>query len=116
MSGMNSIPAAHSPGSEKCAFVWCTTEHGHTVHPDDEVHRSAGTGFPARVREGFVGGGTVTDIEVGLVRGPDDRETWVALEFGAGRTVAIDAAAARVLGRLLREDRDIAAALRNDAG
>ena len=113
---MNSIPAEHSPGSERCAFEWCTTEHGRTVHPDDEAHRSAGTGFPARVREGFVGGGIVTDIEVGLVRGPDDRETWVALEFGSGCTVAIDAAAARVLGRLLREDRDIAAALRNDAG
>ncbi|WP_153001448.1 hypothetical protein [Microbacterium testaceum] len=114
---MNSIPAEHSPKPERCAFVWCTTEHGRTVHPDDETHRSAGAGFPARVREGVIaGGGMATDVEVGLVRGPDDRETWVALEFGAGRMVAIDAEAARVLGRLLCEDPDIAAAFRNEAG
>lgn len=113
---MNSFPAEHPPQPAQCAFAWCTTEHGRTVHPDDETHRSAGVGLRAHVREGLsAGAGVLTRLEVGLVRGLNDRETWVALEFGAGCAIAIDAVTARTLGRLLRDDPDIAAAIRDDA-
>ncbi|MDF2664208.1 MAG: RecA-superfamily ATPase [Microbacterium sp.] len=109
---MNRIPAEQRPQNTACAFAWCTTDHGETVHPDDEIHRSAGTGFPARVRDGHLGSADVLrDIEVGVIRRPDDAESWVALEFGAGYAVAIDVVAARTLGRLLRDASAVAAAL-----
>ena len=109
---MNGIPAEHRAQATRCAFVWCTTDHGETVHPADETHRSAGTGFAARVRDGLHGGaGTLTEIEVGVLRRHDDAESWVALEFGAGYAIAIDVGAARRLGRLLRDSPDIAAAV-----
>jgi len=99
---MNRTPATHRPQAARCPFTWCTTEHGETVHPDDETHRSAGTAFAARLRDGRVGGvGVLTDVEVGVIRRVDDDESWVALEFGGGYAVELDAAAARTLGRLL---------------
>ena len=74
-------------------------------------------GFAARVREGGGRGpGVSTEVEVGVVRRDDDDESWVALEFGAGSSVAIDLAAARTLGRLLREDPDLMAAFDEDEG
>ncbi len=113
---MNRIPAEHRAQATRCAFVWCTTDHGETVHPADETHRSAGTGFAARVRDGLVGSsGVFTEIEVGVIRRPDDAESWVALEFGADYSIAIDAAGARTLGRLLLDAPDMAAAVDDGA-
>ena len=109
---MNRTPATHRPEAVRCAFAWCTTEHGHTVHPDDETHRSAGTGFAARIRDGHVGGvGVPTDVEVGVIRRADDDESWVVLEFGGGYAVELDVAAARALGRLLLDVPGTATAL-----
>lgn len=109
---MNPSPGATPHDAAPCSFAWCTTNHGRTVHPDDEIHRSAGTGFIARVRGGDVGGaGVLTDVEVGLVRRSDDDDAWVALEFGGGHAIAIDPGAARTLGRLLRDDPVLAVVL-----
>jgi len=116
VSGMNPFPAEPSSPTAACSYSWCTTDHGRTVHPDDEIHRSAGTGFVARVRDGSGSGpGVVTDVEVGIVRRGDDQESWVSMEFAGRGAVAIDLRAARVLGRLLRDDPDLAMAL-GDAG
>nr|WP_206543023.1 hypothetical protein [Microbacterium testaceum] len=66
----------------------------------------------ARVRDGRrAGAGVSTHLEVGLIRRADDDESWIALEFGGGYAVELDAAAARTLGRLLREAPETAAAL-----
>ncbi|MDF2990788.1 MAG: RecA-superfamily ATPase [Microbacterium sp.] len=114
---MNPFPGELPSQAAPCPFPWCTTDHGKTVHPDDETHRSAGVGFAARVRDGLVGGpGILTDVEVGILRRDDDEESWVSLEFGGGHGVAIDLGAARTLGRLLRDDPDLAAAFHDADG
>ncbi len=105
-------PDGRSSRQAACVFAWCTTAHGETVHPDDEVHRSAGTGFPARVRDVHgSGAGLSTDVEVGVLRRDDDVQAWVVLEFGGGPAIAIDPEAARTLGRILRDDPDLVATL-----
>lgn len=94
-----------------CAYAWCTTRHGLTIHPDDEAHRSSGSGFAARVRgSDEAGAGRETQIEVGVLRRPGDVENWLAIEVGsAGLTLSIDGA--RELRRVLAEDPQIREAL-----
>ena len=78
--------APHAPGgTQRCGFVWCTTRHGETSHPDDEAHRSAGVGFSARVRGvGEEGTGVEREIEIGILRRPDDEDAWLVIEVGQG--------------------------------
>lgn len=84
--------------ARECVFLWCVTEHGSTVHPDDEVHRSAGFGVTARVRHDTAHGtGVLAGVEVGLVRREDDTETWVVVETGVGVSVSVPVHAARAL-------------------
>jgi len=91
--------------TRRCPYEWCVTAHGATVHPDDEDHRSAGRGFRAWVRDGSGRGtGTLSDVEVGALRRTDDDRTWVVVETGAGIALALDADAARSLGRRLTDD------------
>jgi len=95
----------------RCEYAWCTTEHGATVHPDDEVHRSGGVGFPARVRGGAERGpGIATDVEIGVLRRPSDTENWLVIEV-AGGGLAMTAEGARALRRALVDDPQIQAAL-----
>lgn len=98
-------------GVARCGFAWCATEHGDTVHPADEDHRSVGWGSPGRVRDGRgVGPGAETDIEIGVLRRKDDAHTWVVIDAGAGLSIALSPEAAFTLGRRLVDDPDVRAA------
>ncbi|WP_295824853.1 hypothetical protein [uncultured Microbacterium sp.] len=99
VSGMNSRMRNERTGeTRECAFSWCVTEHGSTVHPDDEDHRSVGFGMTARVRQVTAHGpGILAGVEVGLVRRTDDTETWVVVETGVGISVSVPLRAARAL-------------------
>lgn len=100
----------------RCEFSWCTTEHGQTVHPDDEEHRSGGVALPVRVRRaGESGAGTATVVDVGLHRGLHDDQTW--LSFDDGRTVRaeVSLAAAREVLRAVLADPDLDLELRTHA-
>jgi hypothetical protein len=110
------MKSANSPDERervRCAYAWCVTDHGRTVHPDDEDHRSAGSGFAARVRDGSsLGCGEITDLEIGVLRRRGDAETWISIESGAGVSLALPLVDARALAcRLGRELADAGAPL-----
>jgi hypothetical protein len=111
VSGMseNDVHPRHS--GARCTYAWCTTRHGLTVHPDDETHRSSGSGFTARVRgSDESGAGRESEVEVGILRRPGDVENWLAIELGSvGLALSIDGA--RELRRVLAEDPQIREAL-----
>lgn len=91
----------------RCAFSWCTTLHGETTHPDDEAHRSAGTGFSTRVRcAQETGAGAEAEVEVGILRRPDDDENWLVVEVG-GRGLMFSRDGVRELRRILAQDPQI---------
>lgn len=95
-----------------CVFAWCVTEHGATVHPDDEDHRSAGIGVSARVRDSVVRGvGVATEVEIGLLRRAADVETWVIVETGVGVSVSVPVHAARALVAGVWSDAEISGLL-----
>ena len=80
--------------------------------PDDEDHRSRGTGLTARVRRGAArGSGVLTDVEVGLLRRGDDSETWVVVETSDGTSICLPVHAVRALIARVGEDRPVAAVL-----
>lgn len=92
-------------GGRGCGFAWCVTEHGSTVHPDDEDHRSAGVGMTVRVRDDVTRGpGVSTKVEVGLLRRIDESETWLVVEAGAGSSLSIPLHSARALVASVRDD------------
>ncbi|SDO46956.1 hypothetical protein SAMN04487848_1042 [Microbacterium sp. ru370.1] len=96
-----------------CGYAWCMTEHGRTVHPSDEDHRSAGTGVTVRVRAGFDhGSGRLEEWEIGLLRRSTDAETWLVVETGDGAAVALSHDATKVLLEAVSADRDLMAFLR----
>ncbi|MBQ9916697.1 hypothetical protein AB0870_03000 [Microbacterium proteolyticum] len=105
----NDVHPRHS--GARCTYAWCTTRHGLTVHPDDETHRSSGSGFTARVRgSDESGAGRESEVEVGILRRPGDVENWLAIELGSvGLALSIDGA--RELRRVLAEDPQIREAL-----
>ncbi|MDQ1083000.1 MULTISPECIES: hypothetical protein [Microbacterium] len=87
-----------------CIHGWCVTAHGHTVHPDDEDHRSAGIAATVRARPGEARGpGDETELEIGALRRVDDTETWIVIETGIGVSLALTRDGARVLQRRLHE-------------
>lgn len=99
------------PETARCGFAWCTTLHGSTVHPDDEAHRSAGIAFAARVRGvDEKGRGRDADVEVGVLRRPDDADDWIVIEV-AGGGFALSPGGAAELRRILVEDPGIGRAL-----
>ncbi|SDB85315.1 hypothetical protein SAMN05216418_0674 [Microbacterium enclense] len=84
---------------------WCVTEHGSTVHPDDEDHRSAGIALTVRARPGDARGvGEVTTLEIGALRRADDSDTWIVIETGIGVSLALTREGARALQRRLGEE------------
>lgn len=111
MSRQNPVfPSSLDAGS--CAYSWCATAHGRTLHPDDEAHRSAGVAFETRVRRADDRGpGRRTTIEVGVLRRPDDEGAWLVLDDGYGVSVALTTEGARELRRLLDDDADVRALL-----
>lgn len=94
----------------RCTYAWCTTRHGRTIHPDDETHRSSGSGFPARVRGSEEAAGTERQVEVGILRRPGDVENWLAIEVGSIE-LALSMDGARELRRVLADDPQIREAL-----
>lgn len=97
---------------QRCDLAWCTTPHGDTVHPDDEVHRSEGVGFLARIRAvREAGPGVEAEVEVGLLRRKDDIEGWLVIEGADGTGLELSFEGARRLRRVLDGDPQIRAAL-----
>ena len=95
-----------------CNLVWCATPHRDTMHPDDEAHRSVGRGFLARVRGAReTGPGVWRDVEVGVLRRPDDVEGWLIIETADGAGLALSLDGARELRRALVDDPDVQQAL-----
>ncbi|MDQ1137897.1 hypothetical protein QE410_002696 [Microbacterium sp. SORGH_AS 1204] len=87
-----------------CIHEWCVTEHGATVHPDDEDHRSVGVALTVRARRGEDrGGGEETTLEIGALRRSDDPETWIVIETGIGVSLALTRDGARDLQHRLAE-------------
>lgn len=96
-----------------CGYAWCTTEHGRTVHPHDEDHRSAGTGVTLRVRTGLDrGSGRLEEWEIGLLRRSTDEETWLVVETGDGAAVALSHDALKVIVEAVSAAPDLLAFLR----
>ncbi|KZE42529.1 hypothetical protein AVW09_09185 [Microbacterium sp. T32] len=109
--GMSDSDVHPRPETARCGFAWCTTLHGSTVHPDDEAHRSAGIAFAARVRGvDEKGRGRDVDVEVGVLRRPDDADDWIVIEV-AGGGLALSLSGAAELRRILTEDPGIGRAL-----
>lgn len=78
MSGANRGDAAPT-----CPYRWCVTEHGRTLHPDDEDHRSIGVAIPLEVRRtGDPATVRTVIVEVGLYRRRTDDETWLVFDDG----------------------------------
>lgn len=106
-----------APGVERrrCTYAWCVTEHGATVHPDDEVHRSAGRSLTVRARRSDAEGtGQETELEIGALRRAGDAETWIVIETGIGASLALTREGARLLGRQLRAELRSGGALASD--
>ncbi len=80
-----------------CGYEWCVTEHGNTVHVDDEDHRSEGVGIAVRMRAGGAGRGRLDDWEIGLLRRTADDETWIVVERQGEAPVALPRDAVRAL-------------------
>ena len=105
-------PSTHAAATSRCTLPWCTTSHGGTIHPDDEVHRSTGVAFDARVRRpADRGPGRATTLEVGVLRRPDDDAPWVVIDDGRDAAVALSIDAARALRRLIHTDPSLRSAL-----
>ena len=99
---------AFDPDAHTCSFEWCATEHGRTVHADDEDHRSEGVAIAARTRAAASRGrGRLEEWEVGLLRRSTDDETWLVVEAPRGVSVALSREAARAVFRAVRSDRHL---------
>lgn len=102
---MNSHTADDHRSLPRCAFAWCVTPHGDTVHPADEDHRSEGAGFTIRTRDaGDHGAGTVHDVEIGVLRRQDDDATWIVVEAGGCSSFAVHVDDAGEIGRRLIDE------------
>lgn len=102
MTELDAHPSA-SDRAQRCPHPWCTTAHGDTVHPDDEAHRSDGVAVLVVVR----GPGSTAhpvEAELGVLRYPDDHESWVVLETGAEPALAVTVESARRLRDALCSD------------
>lgn len=93
------------PPVRRCAFAWCATPHGETLHPADEDHRSEGFALTVRARDVRThGDGDTLDVEIGVLRRQDDDSTWIVIETGERSSVAIHLDDAGAIGRrILRE-------------
>ena len=77
-------------------------EHGATVHPDDEDHRSARVALTVRARRAEARGpGEETELELGVLRRAGESETWIVIETGIGASLALTRDGARLLLRRL---------------
>lgn len=99
---MNPATADDHPPLTRCAYAWCVTPHGRTVHPADEDHRSAGVGLTIRTRDGWARGAvTASDLEIGVLRRQDDDATWIVIEAGGCSSFALPVDDADEIGRRL---------------
>ncbi len=104
VSGMDERLPGRRDDQQRCIHEWCVTDHGATVHPDDEDHRSAGVALTVRARRGDArGGGEDTTLELGALRRADDADTWIVIETGIGVSLALTREGARALQRRLAE-------------
>jgi hypothetical protein len=86
----------------RCIHPWCVTEHGATVHRDDEDHRSAGIALTVRARRAEARGpGKETELEIGALRRAGESETWIVIETGIGASLTLTRESARLLQRQL---------------
>jgi hypothetical protein len=109
--GENRHPARSGVGS--CGFAWCTTDHGHTTHPDDEDHRDDGIPVDLEVRDNAdAASATVRSAEVGLLRRRSDDQTWLVVDDGSGLDHAISLDSARRLVRAIARNPALARELR----
>ncbi|MFF7681933.1 hypothetical protein ACFZA2_04155 [Microbacterium sp. NPDC007973] len=91
-----------------CAFDWCATEHGRTVHPDDEDHRSGGVAVSLRTRAATARDrGHLEEWEIGLIRRSADAETWLVVEAPRGVSIALSREATRALVDAVCADRHL---------
>jgi hypothetical protein len=91
---------------------WCTSEHGATLHPDDEDHRSSGVAVPLTVRTaGSAGVAAETDAEIGLLRRRSDSTNWLVIEDGANLHVELTLDSARRLVAAVSQDPVLRAAI-----
>ncbi|MBB3156999.1 hypothetical protein FHS07_000683 [Microbacterium proteolyticum] len=89
----------------RCIHPWCVTEHGVTVHPNDEDHRSAGVALTVRARRAEAhGSGEATELELGALRRAGESETWIVIETGIGASLALTRDGARLLQRRLHDE------------
>ncbi|WP_375385416.1 hypothetical protein [uncultured Microbacterium sp.] len=99
-----------------CGFAWCTTEHGRTVHPDDEDHFSDGIPVELELRRmGDPATTFTTTVEVGFTRRVHDTQTWLSIDDGRRVRVDVGLYSARAVLRAVLADPLLAAELRPDA-
>ncbi len=102
VSGMNEGLSTDGVDRVRCIHRWCVTEHGATVHPDDEDHRSAGVALTVRARRAEARGpGRETELELGVLRRAGESETWIVIETGIGASLALTRDSAPLLLRRL---------------
>lgn len=108
-SGTDAATAGPTPA---CGFSWCTTDHGATLHPDDEEHRSAGVAVPVVYRRGAMRSTErQTTVEIGLVQRASDLQVWLVLDDGADVDLQIPAELAHQVVAALRSDPHLGAEL-----
>ncbi|KQR21424.1 MULTISPECIES: hypothetical protein [Microbacterium] len=104
VSGMNEGLSTDGVDRVRCIHPWCVTEHGATVHPDDEDHRSTGVALTVRGRRAEARGpGEETELELGALRRAGEFETWIVIETGIGASLALTRDGAQLLLRRLRD-------------
>lgn len=85
---------------------WCAGRHLENDHPDDRVHRSAGTTVPVIARRQYLGDEWVeysvqdVDFEVGASRVDGESATWIYVGSGPAQSIEVTPDGA---SRLLRE-------------
>lgn len=96
----------------RCGLAWCTTDHGATLHPDDEEHRSAGIAVPIVYRHGAARSAErSTTVEIGLVKRSSDLQVWLVFDDGAGVDVEVPVAFAQRVVTAVRSDPHLSAEL-----
>lgn len=93
-----------SRGFSDChGLPWCTTDHTHPRHPDDDDHRSDGLAVYLTSRSS-TGEETTRMVELGLLQRQSDAEPWLVIDDGGDIHSEVTLASARRIVGVLRED------------